>query len=839
MKICENCTGCMSCLATCPHSAISVGQNEEGFYVPIIDELKCTNCELCKKTCPQNQITDEIENEKAEPVVYAAVGSNELAQKSSSGGLFSILSEYILEKNGYICGAAFSTDFKKAEHIIVDNIKDLAKLRTSKYLQSNVGNIYIKIKELLENNNYVLFSGTPCQVSGLKSYLKKDYEKLLTIDIVCHGTPSPKVWEKYLEKITEGKDVIYANFRHKVKNWTPVLRVECADGSSFNEDSLVNIYFKSFLNDLICNKACGVCKYTNLNRTGDFTLGDFWGVEKRSKQFESNNGVSLVLLNNEKSKKIFNEISKKISLYEERIIPEAISGNPVLVAPCDVYPYRKEFFEDLEKKPILENMKEKLNKKYNGIITNFWFGGNYGAVISAYAIQNYLKDCGFDFHILNYTRFTVASKIAKNFSINHLKLTHRIKTLKGLYELNNYSDNFVVGTDQVFRYPYIKNELPQYMLTYTDFNKKRIAFAASFGKDKFDEADVFTHYKVSKYLNRFDFISTREDSGINLCKKEFGIEAEHIIDPVFLLDKKYWINLINEADKNKSYKGKIVSYVLDSDETDEKIYSHLENKYQKQIVILKENTISVQEFLKAFYEADYIITDSFHGTCFSMIFDKKFVCIINKKRGGARFESIKNTFKIDANFIDSKAEILKKENIFKDFDKELFVEVINKEREKSKNKLNEILNTPKKIDNKKRLNEQIFNGLNFIDSRFKYTIQKLPEYLEEIELIKILFKYRNEKIAFWGASIFLERFLKKYKIKNKNIVAIIDKDTLKQGDKIQKYEIIAPEKIEEYNIKNIIFTIKNKHKKIYPMVKKYLELNNPNIKIEENFFKED
>jgi len=835
MKICENCTGCASCLASCPVSAISMVQSEEGFYIPVIDENKCINCGLCKKICPQNSYEEkELEYEQK---CYAAVYNNDIALKSSSGGMFTLLSEYVLEKNGYVCGAAFSDDFKKVEHIIVDNKNDLEKLRVSKYLQSYVGDIYKKIKELLDNDNYVLFSGTPCQVSGLKSYLRKDYEKLLTVDIVCHGVPSPKVWERYLEEISNGRKVISASFRSKSKGWAPALKIEYSDGSILEEDCVVNIYFQAFLKDLICNKTCGKCKYTNLNRQGDVTIGDFWKIEEKSKVFENKNGVSLVLLNNKKFIKDFEDIKDKILVLEKRPLEDALSSNSVLEMPCDIYPYRQNFFQDMNKYSVIENIKEKLNKKYDGIITNFWFCGNYGAVISAYAVQKFLKECGFDYHILNYTRYSKADKIAKNFSVNHLKLTHRVSTLVGLYQLNNYSDNFVVGTDQIFRYMFIKDDLPHFTLSYTDFDKKRVAFSASFGKDKFDEVDILTHFKVSKYLNRFDYLSTREISGVDLCKKEFGISAEHIIDPVFLLDKKYWEKLIEEA-SDKSYKGKILSYILDESEIDSEIYSYLEKKYDRQIEIIKEGTVSVQEFLKAFSEADFVITDSFHGTCFSMIFGKKFVTVINKIRGGARFDSIIKTFNIEENFVNEKADILKIDDVFKGFDLENFEKVIAQGRIKARDRLTQVLSSPKKITKKQLINEKIYNGINFLDSKFEYTMKKIPDYLEEISLLKILFKYRNKKIAFWGASIFLGKFLEKYNIKNKNIIAVIDKDSSKQGDELFGYEIISPEKIEEKGVEKIIFTIKNKHHRIYPMVKKYLDLYNKNVELEKDFFKE-
>ena len=191
-------------------------KNSEGFFVPKINKGKCVHCGLCDQVCPIIKVTS-LNNQYKMPKVYAGWAENKkIRLRSSSGGVFSVLAEYFLKKKGYVCGAAFD-DKNHLRHIIISNKKDLQKLRGSKYVQSEIGGVYRKIRDLLEKNKRVLFSGTPCQVAGLKNFLRKDYERLVTIDLICHGVPSPLVFDKYLKEV-EGQyktKINKINFRNK------------------------------------------------------------------------------------------------------------------------------------------------------------------------------------------------------------------------------------------------------------------------------------------------------------------------------------------------------------------------------------------------------------------------------------------------------------------------------------------------------------------------------------------------------------------------------------------------------------------------------------------------
>ncbi len=314
-----NCTGCSSCEKVCPSSAIKMKQDEKGFLYPEIINKYCTNCGICKKNCP-NLVKDNTPNENQR--IFAMKNKNEdIRGKSSSGGVFYEYAKIILEDNGIIYGAAYNA-FNEVEHIRIDKIEDLYKLQGSKYIQSEIKNTYIEAKEDLEKNKKVLFSGTPCQIDGLKAYLNRkrvNQEKLYTCDIICHGVPSPKVFKDYLKKLENkyNSKIIKINFRHKENEYTQNIKIDFENGESYVSNyNQEDEFYRLFLQDIVLRESCYECKYTSFNRVGDITLGDFWGIERTIKNFDDHKGVSLALINTEKGKEIFEKIQEKFEIQE-------------------------------------------------------------------------------------------------------------------------------------------------------------------------------------------------------------------------------------------------------------------------------------------------------------------------------------------------------------------------------------------------------------------------------------------------------------------------------------------------------------------------------------------
>ena len=345
------CTGCMACKNICPVEAIKFSYNEKGFLYPNIDKEKCIECGLCEKTCP---MLNKEERETPHQEIYAAKNKDlEVRMESSSGGLFHELSSVVLDNKGYICGAVYDEDFL-ASHVITNEKEIREKIQTSKYLQSSINDIYKEVENKLKDSNEVLFSGTPCQVDGLYKYLKTkgiSTEKLITCDIICHGVPSPQIYEKYLKDLEEkyNSKITSVNFRHKENDYTQNIKVEFENGENYVSNYFEKDYFYNlFLRDYILRDSCYKCNYANMNRVSDITLGDFWGIEKLDEQFDDKKGVSLVIINSEKGKEIFNKIKEKFILLEVTDKEKCMQHN--LKRPVDVpeeYDYVwKKYFEE-------------------------------------------------------------------------------------------------------------------------------------------------------------------------------------------------------------------------------------------------------------------------------------------------------------------------------------------------------------------------------------------------------------------------------------------------------------------------------------------------------------
>ena len=275
----NKCCGCHACYNKCPKNAIEMIEDEKGFKYPKINNEKCINCGLCDKVCPIIN-NPKIQNE---PKAYACINKDEkIRMQSTSGGIFTLLATVIINKGGVVFGASFNNDFKVI-HTYTETIEELEKFRGSKYLQSDINNSYKKAKDFLDNDRFVLFTGTPCQIEGFKSFLGKEYEKLYLQDIICHGVPSPKVWDEY-KKYRENKagaKLKGMSFRSKYGTTWGKYHVNMKFENDKNYDMFHNddVYMKAFLNHLSLRESCTDCKFKKKNRLSDITLADFWGIQ--------------------------------------------------------------------------------------------------------------------------------------------------------------------------------------------------------------------------------------------------------------------------------------------------------------------------------------------------------------------------------------------------------------------------------------------------------------------------------------------------------------------------------------------------------------------------------
>lgn len=314
------CSGCFACASRCPVKAIKMIQDKEGFFYPQIDMLKCIDCGLCDRVCPYLHSEENNEkNFKRSNVqkTYGAYNNNsDIREISSSGGIFGAIAKFTLGKGGVVFGAAFDDNFG-VEHIYVENEKDLPLIIGSKYAQSKIGSSYIDAERFLKSGRIVLFAGMACQIEGLKAYLGKEYENLITVDLICMGVPSPMVWDKYLSVYFKREDIKYINFKDKSIGWNRFcVRID-TNNKSFTEVGMKNKFMRCMFEGLTLRPSCHSCPYKKAYRTSDITLADCWGAEKLvSKEMIDNRGLSTIVVHSKKGLEVVEGISSELKISE-------------------------------------------------------------------------------------------------------------------------------------------------------------------------------------------------------------------------------------------------------------------------------------------------------------------------------------------------------------------------------------------------------------------------------------------------------------------------------------------------------------------------------------------
>lgn len=355
----SKCCGCTACKSICPKNAIEMVEDEEGFLYPKVDKEKCVDCGLCDKVCP----VLNAKVEKTEQKAYVLNNKNEnIRADSTSGGAFTPIADYVFDKDGVVFGATFDSDYKVI-HTYIEHKDELYKFRGSKYVQSDLGDSYIKVKEFLEQGREVCFSGTPCQIEGLKSYLRKDYKNLITVDVMCHAAPSPLVWKKYFSYIKSNKlnneDVEKVLFRDKSKYGfkysTMTLK---SKNKQYSKGVETDPYLRAFFGDLSDRPACYDCAFKKQYHISDFTIWDCFIAEKFDKSLDDDKGTSRMLVNTQKGQEIFEKISKNFKFKE--VEAEALTKNvKEMLHSVQLPEKRKAFFEDINKMT-----EDKFFKKY-------------------------------------------------------------------------------------------------------------------------------------------------------------------------------------------------------------------------------------------------------------------------------------------------------------------------------------------------------------------------------------------------------------------------------------------------------------------------------------------
>ncbi|WP_321424545.1 Coenzyme F420 hydrogenase/dehydrogenase, beta subunit C-terminal domain [uncultured Bacteroides sp.] len=340
----HNCCGCTACVQVCPKMCISFPEDEEGFRYPYVDKETCIDCGLCENVCP---VLNQTEPKK--PLnVYAAINPNEeIRMKSSSGGIFTILAEKVINEGGVVFGARFDENWE-VMHDFTKTIEGLEVFRGSKYLQSRIGETYKQAREFLRAGFKVLYTGTSCQILGLKMFLRKEYDNLLTVDIVCHGVPSPKIWKSYLQDINSmNQKITYINLRAKIRGWKRYsYLIKAGDNVLYDDYAANSMYLKGFMSNVFLRPSCYKCPAKEGRSNSDITLADNWGYWDIKPENFDDMGVSAVMVNTNKGNEFLNKLSIKLQQYSiEAFIASNLSYKKSMESPK----YRSFFWQEFPK----------------------------------------------------------------------------------------------------------------------------------------------------------------------------------------------------------------------------------------------------------------------------------------------------------------------------------------------------------------------------------------------------------------------------------------------------------------------------------------------------------
>ena len=360
----KKCTGCEACKSVCNRNCITMKPDTDGFMYPTINADRCINCHLCEAVCP---VINKIEKkEESYPLAFAGQNIDDsIRQVSSSGGIFSALAQQIIQGGGVVFGAAFTDDLS-VKHIGIYNEAELKLLRGSKYVQSQIGDCYQLAETELKRGTTVLFTGTPCQIEGLLAYLRKPYENLIAVDLICHGVPSNKVWKEYLnwQRKENKKDIIAADFRNKSKGWIEFSqKIEFIDGTSYIKTAWDDFYMKAFLSNLSLRPSCYCCEFKTANRQSDLTLADLWGIDDIIPGINDNKGMSLIIIHSQKGKDLLEKGKEDMFLYQIGF-EKAVEHNTTMIQSVQEHKFRQYFFAKLGKRNFQKLVQESLEPTY-------------------------------------------------------------------------------------------------------------------------------------------------------------------------------------------------------------------------------------------------------------------------------------------------------------------------------------------------------------------------------------------------------------------------------------------------------------------------------------------
>ena len=786
-----DCTGCGACYNICPKDAIEMKPDAQGFLYPHIAEEKCIHCGKCESVCPKLEHT--VQNSTV-PDCYAARATDEIRKKSSSGGMFTVLAQWILQQNGIVCGAAMESDYS-VHHICVSDEAELDRLRKSKYVQSNTEKVYRDLEPYVRQGRPVLFTGCPCQVAAARKYFGPKAYNVFYLDILCHGVPSLKMWKDYIHENFDLNTVDSIDFRNKKNGWrADQLFVTWKDGSASAITWPESAYEEGFQRNISLRDGCENCEFSGIQRQGDLTIGDFWQVEKYDASLNDGKGTSLLLVNNEVGQNMLDAIKPQlldltktpIEAAKHNRLKETFPSHPMKARFKTLYPGRTYTDAVFQCRHALYDI---------GLIGNYTIG-NYGGGLTQYALYCTLSEMGYSVLMIErplnarerpHTRpWMFAASPYPQYAL--CRYYNNVAEMKFI---NKQCRTFVTGSDQMFNNNLYNDyaKIPAQNFVYN--NQRKIAYAASFGHDRIwgEESD---RAEESYFMKKFDAFSVREKSAVELGAKLFGVDAVWVLDPVFLCPIEKYIELTNNAPEKPPESPYLFAYVLDPNPEKERILRNISGRRKLGIQAVCDaqddtnpnkldwdiktlGTVKIESWLSHIYHSDFVVTDSFHGMCFCIIFHKQFLALVNKRRGEARFTSLTELLHLEDRLCYSENELLEKGAHLPDIDYSPVDEILKAERSRCRDWLRNAIE--RDADVKKPMDTfDILDGrcddlcLRF-DKRcdaLQSSLERLDRQLKTTEDMVECIK-RSKSYLIGRAITWLPRKIKKlyYKIKSK------------------------------------------------------------------------
>ena len=660
----EICCGCGVCDSACPFHAIEMRYSESDWQLyPEINSDLCTNCGRCVGVCPA--INDK-KSASFSPYGYAAVAQDEIREGSASGGMFYLLAKNFIQRGGYVAGAVYGEGFA-VSHIVSNDMADVERMRGSKYVQSDARAAYREIYKLLSEKKQVLFCGTPCQVAALKNYVGENRAaNLLCVDLICHGVPSHKFFQKYLEEnfdVSEIDNILFRNKKH-LNGHPGSVTIVMKNGKEYFTEYFDNSFYKGFSSDLLEREACFDCKFAEFPRVGDLSIGDFWGAKTTQTKIDYEKGCSIITVNSPAGEKAVNQIIKNFKTKESYPLETLMSWNRNK-RTLKKNPHRSELIPLIKKHNSLRTAVDMiLNDRYDVGVFGVTMNPNFGGLITYWALYDAIEKMGYRAAIIGRPLNAAGADIpthSTEFFKRHCKTTPQ-QTHADLPKLCSQIDRFVLGSDQVWNYNLFRCWDNTLYLDFVRDDAVKIAYAASFGGASHSIPNEKIG-QVSKYLKHFDYVGVREADAVNILKNDYSVDATHVMDPVFLVDRESYVALskLSKLDTNKKYVG---AYIIEPNdfklEVVKKFTEHLgvdnlnitdgdrkhfERKskpfYEKGMHLTSEATI--YDWLNIIINSEFVVTDSYHAVCFCIMFNKPFV-ILQERWALSRIQSIMNIF---------------------------------------------------------------------------------------------------------------------------------------------------------------------------------------------------